>query len=160
MADQPDRSAGEPQPQAEADRGGERAVDDRDRARRAAQQDRLGERAMDRRLEAWRWARAAPSDQRSAAEAEKKDRKKLDAAKAIDRPKTIWIRRRKPPEVSPKASVRPVMMMMMTRDDLRDRSLDGFQDLIAEAVSHGMLEPAAYAGAVVRAKPKRRWRSR
>jgi hypothetical protein len=34
---------------------------------------------------------------------EKNDRKKLDAAKAMDRPKTIWIRRRKPPEVSPKA---------------------------------------------------------
>ena len=33
---------------------------------------------------------------------EKKERKKLDAAKAIERPKTIWISRRKPPEVSPK----------------------------------------------------------
>jgi hypothetical protein len=33
----------------------------------------------------------------------KKERKKLDAAKAIERPKTIWIRRRKPPAVSPKA---------------------------------------------------------
>ena len=29
-------------------------------------------------------------------------------------PKTIWIRRRNPPEVSPKASVRPVTMMMIT----------------------------------------------
>ncbi len=28
----------------------------------------------------------------------KKVRKKLDAAKAMLRPKTIWIRRRKPPE--------------------------------------------------------------
>ena len=36
------------------------------------------------------------------------------AAKAIDRPKTIWISRRKPPDVSPKASARPVAMMMMT----------------------------------------------
>src|SRR3546814_2005036 len=45
---------------------------------------------------------------------EKNDRKKLDAANAIDRPNTIWIRRRAPPEVSPKASVRPVMMMIIT----------------------------------------------
>lgn len=36
------------------------------------------------------------------------------AAKAIDRPKTIWISRRNPPEVSPKASARPVEMMMIT----------------------------------------------
>src|SRR5215469_13905189 len=42
----------------------------------------------------------------------KNERKKLDAAKAIDRPKTIWISRRNPPEVSPKASVRPVMTMI------------------------------------------------
>src|SRR3546814_3001287 len=45
---------------------------------------------------------------------EKNDRKKLDAANAIDRPNTIWIRRRAPPEVSPKARVRPVMMMIIT----------------------------------------------
>ena len=44
----------------------------------------------------------------------KKDRKKELAAKAIDRPKTIWIRRRNPPELSPNASVRPVMMMTIT----------------------------------------------
>ena len=37
-----------------------------------------------------------------------------DAAKAIDRPKTIWISRRNPPEVSPKASASPVAMMMIT----------------------------------------------
>src|SRR3546814_9725316 len=36
----------------EADRRGERAVDDGDRPRRAAQEDRRAERAMDRRLEA------------------------------------------------------------------------------------------------------------
>ncbi|WP_449579283.1 hypothetical protein [Paracoccus mutanolyticus] len=38
---------------------------------------------------------------------EKNDRKKLDAAKAMDRPNTIWISLRKPPPVSPKASVSP-----------------------------------------------------
>ena len=48
MADQPDRSADDPEAQAKPDGGGERAVDDRDGARRAAEQDRLGERAMDR----------------------------------------------------------------------------------------------------------------
>ena len=47
-------------------------------------------------------------------ENEKKLRKKLDAANAIDRPNTIWISRRKPPLVSPNARVRPVTMMMMT----------------------------------------------
>ena len=37
-----------------------------------------------------------------------------DAAKAIESPKTIWIRRQKPPDVSPKASASPVAMMMIT----------------------------------------------
>jgi len=32
----------------------------------------------------------------------------------MDRPKTIWMSLRKPPLVSPKASARPVEMMMMT----------------------------------------------
>jgi hypothetical protein len=36
----------------------------------------------------------------------KNDRKKLDAAKALDRPNAFWMSRRNPPEVSPKASVR------------------------------------------------------
>src|SRR3546814_4864846 len=44
----------------------------------------------------------------------KKLRKKLDAANAIDRPNTIWKRRRKPPLLSPNASVRPVVMVTMT----------------------------------------------
>src|SRR3546814_14253355 len=44
----------------------------------------------------------------------KKDRKNEDAANAMDRPKTIWTSLRKPPDVSPKASARPVAMMMMT----------------------------------------------
>src|SRR3546814_5426092 len=41
-------------------------------------------------------------------------RKKLEAANAIVRPNTIWISLRNPPDVSPKASARPVAMMMMT----------------------------------------------
>src|SRR3546814_13075781 len=44
----------------------------------------------------------------------KKLRKNELAANAMVRPNTIWISRRKPPLVSPKASVRPVMMMMIT----------------------------------------------
>jgi len=34
------------------------------------------------------------------------------------RPKTIWISRRKPPEVSSNASVRPVVMMTITETTL------------------------------------------
>eukprot|EP01040_Poterioochromonas_malhamensis_P020282 gene20284-biopygen6325 len=45
---------------------------------------------------------------------EKNDRKKLEAANAIDRPNTIWISRRNPPEVSPNARVSPVTMILIT----------------------------------------------
>src|SRR3546814_10511582 len=76
---------------------------DRDRARRAAEQDRFGERAMHRRLEPGQVAIIA--SMLGAAHAisapppnERKDRKKLDAAKAIDRPKMIWISRRRSEE--------------------------------------------------------------
>ena len=73
---------------------------------------------------------------------EKKDRKKLDAAKAIDRPKTIWISRRKPPDVSPKASVRPVTVMMITEMILATGPCtDSRMEL--SGVSHGMEEPEA-----------------
>ena len=89
--------AGDPEPQTKADRGGERAVEDGDRPRRATEQDRLGQRAMDRRVEAW--DSSAVIHQTSAPPPkEKNDRKKLDAANAIDRPNTIWISRRKPPD--------------------------------------------------------------
>ena len=83
----------------------------------AGQQDVLGQRAVDRNREArdligmmqeTRHQTSAPPPN------EKNDRKKLDAANAMLRPKTIWISRRKPPEVSPNASVKPVTMMMMT----------------------------------------------
>ena len=46
LTENPEQETGEPQPQAEAERRRQRAVEDRDRARRAAQQDRLGQRAM------------------------------------------------------------------------------------------------------------------
>ena len=45
----PEHETGDPQPQTETERRRQRAVDDRDRARRAAEQDRLGERAMNGR---------------------------------------------------------------------------------------------------------------
>src|ERR1700682_6399650 len=76
---------------------------------------------------------------------EKNDRKKELAANAIDRPNTIWIRRRNTPEVSPTASVHPVTMMIITAwiwatvpsTDCR---------IWLSGCSHGMLEPAARAG--------------
>src|SRR5689334_12802125 len=111
MAERPDQKAGNPQTQAEAERRGHGAVEDGDRPRRATEQDRLSQGAMYRRREAFN----GPVHQiRTPPPNEKNARKKLDAANAIDNPKTIWIRRRKPPEVSPKASVRPVTMMMIT----------------------------------------------
>ena len=72
----------------------------------------------------------------------KNDRKKLEAANAIDRPKTIWISLRNPPEVSPKASARPVAMMMMTAM-IRATGpwIDSKMD--CSGPSQGMLEPAA-----------------
>ena len=73
---------------------------------------------------------------------EKNDRKKLDAAKAIDRPKTIWISRRKPPELSPKASVRPVMMITITETTLATGPWIDSR-ICLSGCSQGMLEPAA-----------------
>src|SRR5690606_19257847 len=117
MADGPYGDADQPEAQAEAHGPGQRAVHDGDGARCAAEQDILGQRPMDRDrearhhvqlLERARHQTSAPPPN------EKNDRKKLDAANAMDRPNTIWISLRKPPPVSPKASVRPVAIMMMT----------------------------------------------
>ncbi len=117
MADCPDCDPDQPEPQAQADRSGQRAVHDGDRSRGAAEQDVLGQSAVDRHrvtrhlvqlFERDRHQTSAPPPK------EKNDRKKLDAANAIERPKTIWISLRKPPLVSPKASARPVAMMMIT----------------------------------------------
>src|SRR5262245_7450655 len=92
MADQPDRSAGDPQTKAEANGGGERANDDDDRSGRAGQKERFCERAMDGCVKAGNGfalvhhTSAPPLN-------EKKLRKKLEAAKAMDKPNTIWINR-------------------------------------------------------------------
>ncbi|MNJ78183.1 hypothetical protein D3C77_758620 [compost metagenome] len=63
----------------------------------------------------------------------------------MDRPKTICTSLRKPPEVSPKASVSPVAMMMITAT-MRATGpwIDSRMD--CSGASHGMLEPAACAG--------------
>src|SRR5271167_927434 len=141
VADQPDRGADDPKAKAQPNGGGERAVDDRHRPRRAAEQDRLSQSAMDRCIEAGDWilmlhqTSAPPPNW-------KKDRKKELAANAIDRPKTIWISRRKPPEVSPKARVRPVMMMTMTERTLATGPWIESR-ICVSGCSHGMLDPAA-----------------
>src|SRR5690606_22958592 len=75
---------------------------------------------------------------------EKNDRKKLDAAKAMDRPNTIWISLRKPPPVSPKAKVRPVTMMMITAMILATGpSMDC--RMLWSGASHGIDDPDAWA---------------
>src|SRR5271157_3379572 len=73
---------------------------------------------------------------------EKNDRKKLEAANAIDRPNTIWISRRNPPEVSPNASVRPVMTMMITEMTLATGPCTESRIWVS-GCSQGMFEPAA-----------------
>src|ERR1700724_3022995 len=96
MADEPEQEASNPKAQTDAECSRERAVDDGDGARRTAHQDRFGQRAMYRRHEAWdlRIHQITTPPPK-----EKNDRKKLDAAKAIDRPNTIWMSLRKPPDV-------------------------------------------------------------
>src|SRR5690554_3917640 len=117
VADCPDGDADQPEAQAEAHGSGQRSVHDGDGARSAAEQDMFGQRPVNRDREARHGVQLLERDghQTSAPPPnEKNDRKKLDAAKAIDRPNTIWIRRRKPPLVSPNARVRPVAMIIIT----------------------------------------------
>src|SRR3984957_4154262 len=111
VADEPKKQASNPRAKTDAERSRERAVDDGDGPRRTAHQDRLGQRAMHGRDEAWDFCihQITPPPPN-----EKNDRKKLDAANAIDRPNTIWMSLRKPPEVSPNAGESPLTMMMMT----------------------------------------------
>src|SRR5690606_6459283 len=74
----------------------------------------------------------------------KKERKKDEAAKAIDRPNTIWISRRNPPAVSPKASVRPVTMMMITATIFATGPCTD-SSTCCRGCSQGMPEPPAQA---------------
>src|SRR5580704_3485048 len=76
---------------------------------------------------------------------EKNDRKKLEAANAIDKPNTIWISLRNPPDVSPNASDSPVVMMMMTAMIFATGPSTDCKIWLS-GCSHGMLDPAAKAG--------------
>src|SRR3981081_290266 len=76
----------------------------------------------------------------------KNARKKELAANAMERPNTIWISRRNPPDVSPNASVRPVMMMMITARILATGPWTDCRIWLS-GCSQGMFEPAAQAGA-------------
>src|ERR1700730_6329197 len=104
---------------------------------------------MQRHSEARHLARAREGERRahaiSAPPAKlKKVRKKELAAKAIDSPKTIWINRRIPPEVSPKARAKPEPMMMMTAMILATGPWM-LSRILVKGCSQGMFEPAARA---------------
>src|SRR5262245_41412363 len=105
VPDEPEEETRDPEAQTNTEGGGEGAVDDGNGAWRTAHQDRLGQLAMDRRYEARdllvHQTTTPPPN-------EKNDRKKLEAANAIDSPNTICISLRKPPDVSPNASDNPV----------------------------------------------------
>src|SRR5579871_1479593 len=141
VPDKPEQEAREPEAQTDAERPGERAVENRDRAWRPTHQDRLGQRAMDWRFKAWDLSvhqiTTPPPN-------EKNDRKKLEAANAIDKPNTIWINLRKPPDVSPNASDSPVVMMMMTAMILATGPSTDCRIWLS-GCSHGMFDPAARA---------------
>src|SRR5579883_3679417 len=79
-------------------------------------------------------------DTRAPTEKEKKERKKEEAAKAIEMPNTIWINLLKPPEVSPKARLSPVTMMMITATILATGPWTDSR-ICCSGCSHGMLEP-------------------
>jgi hypothetical protein len=143
MADGPDHDAGQPEAQAQAERAGQRAVHDGEA--RGAPPSRIGSQSA-------RWtgtvkpgtSSAAPSHQTSAPPPnEKNDRKKLDAAKAIDRPNTIWIRRRKPPDVA-EGQRQAGDDDDDDGDDLGDRALDRLR-MDCSGASHGIDEPEAWA---------------
>src|ERR1700744_4729397 len=139
MTDEPpcDPRPRELEPQ--SNRRGQRAVGYCHSARSTAEQDGLGQGSVQRHLET-RGRRTHPTS--APPEKEKNVRKKLEAANAIESPKTIWINRRKPPLVSPKARVKPVTMMMMTATIFATGPwMESRMD--CSGASHGMLEPAA-----------------
>src|SRR5215831_5000480 len=146
VADKPKEETREPEAQTNTQRSCERAVENRDRTWRPAHQDRLSESAMDWSFEAWDLSvhqiTTPPPN-------EKNDRKKLDAANAMDRPNTIWINLRKPPDVSPNASDSPVTMMMITAMILATGPSTDCR-IWLRGCSHGILEPAANAALAAR----------
>src|ERR1700761_1085693 len=142
MTDGPDADAGNPQLQPDPQCCGDRPVQNGHRSRGTPEENRLGERAVQRNIESFDQPRA--HDTSAPPPKEKNDRKKLDAAKAIEIPNTIWMSLRKPPELSPKASVRPVMTMMMTAMILATGPWTESR-MDCSGCSQGMFEPAANA---------------
>src|SRR6056297_1275709 len=144
MTNEPECEAHEPKTQAQPNGGRQGAIGNGDGARRTGQQDRIDQGAVHRREIAGNVGGvlhqiSAPPPK------EKKDKKKLEAAKAMDSPKTICTSRRNPPELSPKASVRPVTMMMITATILATGpSIDS--RMVCKGASQGMPDPAASAG--------------
>src|SRR5262249_24497888 len=144
VPNRPEDETGDPQAQTQADRRRKRAVGDGNRARGTPKQNRFDQGAVEGRLEPWdRLLSKKLSHQTSAPPAkEKNERKNELAANAIERPNTIWTRRRNPPDVSPKASVRPVTTMMITAMILATGpSIDC--RICCSGCSQGMFEPAA-----------------
>ena len=128
VAERPEQETGDPEPQAEAERGGQRAVEDRDRPRRAAEQDRFGQRAMDRRREAGNGL-GVPSDQRSAAEREERQ----EEARRRERDRQAEHDLDQPPEAAGGVAEGERQTGDDDddhRDDLGDRSFDRLQDLV------------------------------
>src|SRR3546814_16515052 len=66
----------------------------------------------------------------------------------MERPNTIWISRRKPPDVSPKARLRPVTMMMITAT-LLATGPSMLPRIDCNGAYHGIDEPPACAGVAV-----------
>jgi len=86
VADEPEDETRDPEPQSKSKGRSKRAVHDRDGPRRAAHQNRLSECAVnghDKTCDRFIHQTTTPPPK------EKNDRKKLEAANAIDRPNTI-----------------------------------------------------------------------
>src|SRR5215510_1670105 len=144
VPDRPQHEAGDPKAESQSESSRERAVGDCDRARGTAEQDRLCQRPMHGRFEPRKRVVGKKIGHQTSAPPpnEKNDRKNELAANAIERPNTIWTRRRNPPDVSPKASVRPVTTMMITAMILATGpSIDC--RICCSGCSQGMFEPAA-----------------
>ena|SRR6185437_6941148 len=83
MPCRPKKNPSDPHPQTESERRRHRSIDDGQCTWRSSEQDWLGQGAMQRHLEARGHETSAPPPN------EKKDKKKLEAAKAMERPRTI-----------------------------------------------------------------------
>src|SRR5262249_7581165 len=152
----PDQQSREPQAQAQSNRRGERAVEDGKPTRSSRDQNGFGERAVERYLKPgyrnWlakhgRYTSLAQLMRAPPAKA-KNDRKNDVAAKAMESPNTIWMRRRNPPPISPKARLKPVTMMVTTATTLATGpSIDS--RMRCSGASQGMPDPAAWAASPV-----------